>query len=281
MLEGVDWQRRLREEAACWGVQVTSEAAARLWEHWQEVKAARRVVNWTSVLDDQEALAVHYIDSLAPLAQGRTWAERGLLMDVGSGAGFPGVPVLSVLDPRWTGVLVESHRRKASFLTWVAQRLGLTAVQVLAQRVEDVGRDARWREQADAVLVRALAPLDVVAEYGLPLLKVGGRLWVYKGPGAGEEVARYEAAVRRLGGAISGLWPYRLPMGAGRRVLVEVKKQQRTPDEFPRRAGVPARRPLGRNCRRRAVEVPVKAGESRAGATRRAVGRGTPRREAQ
>lgn len=243
-MEAAEWQRRLRSGAVELGLALPEGAADRLWRHWELVKEAGRQFNLTAIQDDAEALVVHYLDSLAPAARRDAWPGGGVLVDVGSGAGFPGIPLRVALGDGWRAVLVEAQQKKAAFLARAAGELGLRDVVVRAQRAEEAGRDPALREAADVAVARALARLDVLAEYALPLLRVGGRLWVYKGPRPEEEVAACTEAVRRLGGEIALLWRFALPLGGGPRSLLLIEKRQPTPAGFPRRPGVPAKRPL-------------------------------------
>ncbi|HEY8394108.1 MAG TPA: 16S rRNA (guanine(527)-N(7))-methyltransferase RsmG [Thermaerobacter sp.] len=243
-MEEAQWQERLRRGAVELGIALAADASERLWQHWQLVKEVGRQFNLTGIRDDAEALAGHYLDSLLPLARREEWPGGGTLVDVGSGAGFPGIPLHVVLGNGWHTVLVESQRKKAAFLERAVGQLGLRGVEVRAERAETLGRDARWRERADVAVARALARLDVVAEYALPLVRLGGRLWAYKGPRAREEIDACRDAVRSLGGEIAGVWRFVLPGSGGERWLVLVRKERPTPASFPRRAGIPRKRPL-------------------------------------
>ena len=164
------------------------------------------------------------------------------LADVGSGGGLPGLP-LKIALPALEVTLIESNRRKAAFLVAAAAQLGLTGVEVIPARAEQAGRDPRLREAFDAVTVRALAHMAVLAELCLPLVRVGGRLLAMKA-GAEAEVEAAIPAVEALGGRLAGIVPAPSPARArGQVVIVEMTGP--TPDRYPRRAGLPERRPLG------------------------------------
>jgi 16S rRNA (guanine527-N7)-methyltransferase len=164
------------------------------------------------------------------------------VVDVGSGGGLPGLP-LKIARPDLELALVESNRRKAAFLVRACAELGLEGVTVVARRAEEAGRDPRLRESFDAAVVRALAATPVLAELCLPLVRVGGRLLAMK-VGAEVEAESARAALERLGGRLEEV--AQAPSAARERgqVLV-VAKVAPTPEEYPRRPGVPARRPLG------------------------------------
>ncbi len=188
--------------------------------------------------DPAELVDRHLVDSavfLPPLAA--TAARR--VVDVGSGAGFPGL-VLAVLDPALELTLVESRAKKVTFLEEAIERLGLPNVRVLAERAEVLGRDPDWRESWDAAVVRALAELAAAVEIVLPLVRPGGVALFAKGPRAAEEVERARRAIGELGGGEPSVSAY----GSVPFHLVRVEKARPTPAAYPRRAGVAQKRPL-------------------------------------
>jgi 16S rRNA (guanine527-N7)-methyltransferase len=165
--------------------------------------------------------------------------SAGSVLDLGSGAGIPGIPMAVMRAGVWI-VLVEASRRKAAFLELAVRDLGLANVAVLNARAEEVGRDPDHRERYDAVTARALAPLRVLVEYALPLLRVGGVAVFPKGAGAADEVAAAADVLRILGGRAETEPPSR-PQGSP---VVVIRKTAPTPPEFPRRPGIPVRRPV-------------------------------------
>ncbi|HKT84295.1 MAG TPA: 16S rRNA (guanine(527)-N(7))-methyltransferase RsmG [Solirubrobacterales bacterium] len=170
-------------------------------------------------------------------------AGAARLVDVGSGGGLPGL-ALKIAKPELQVVLVEANRRKAAFLVRAAAELGLWGVDIVGRRAEDAGHDPDFREAFDVATARALAPMPVLAELCLPLVRVGGRLLAMKTAG-GEEVAAAEVAVKLLGGRLASV--LQAPSAARERgEIVVVDKIAPTPPEYPRRPGVPARRPLGK-----------------------------------
>ena len=162
------------------------------------------------------------------------------VVDVGSGAGLPGLP-LKIARPELKLTLVESDQDKAAFLVYACATLGLAGVEVVARRAEEVGHDPRFREAFDLAVARALAPLPVLAELCLPLVRVGGRLIAQKTES--EDVAAAGHAIEVLGGALKAVFPSpSLARRAGTVVVIE--KVRPTPAAYPRRPGVPARKPL-------------------------------------
>ncbi|HVD01114.1 MAG TPA: 16S rRNA (guanine(527)-N(7))-methyltransferase RsmG [Candidatus Dormibacteraeota bacterium] len=163
------------------------------------------------------------------------------VIDVGSGGGLPGLP-LKIARPELRLTLLEANRRKAAFLVQAAARLGLDGVEVVAERAETAGHDPRYREAFDFALARAVAAMPVLAELCLPLVAVGGRLLAMK-TAATAEAAAAEAAIRRLGGELLGVGAAASEARSLGEVVV-VAKVAPTPTEFPRRPGLPGRRPL-------------------------------------
>jgi 16S rRNA (guanine527-N7)-methyltransferase len=184
----------------------------------------------------------HFLDSLTCVIA--TGPLDGLsLIDVGSGAGFPGLP-LKILYPSMRLTLVESVAKKARFLELVVETLGLDRVTVVAERAEVLGRDPTFREQFDWATARALAELRVLAELLLPFCRVSGHLLAQKGASAAAEVATAGPAIRALGGGEPSLTAVQLPEVAQPHYLVVIPKIAPTVDRYPRRPGIPAKRPL-------------------------------------
>jgi len=162
------------------------------------------------------------------------------LVDVGSGGGLPGIP-LKLARPELAVTLVEADQAKAAFLVQACARLGLEGVDVVARRAEDVGRDSRYREAFDVAVARAVAPMPVLVELCLPLVRVGGRLLAQKT--VKEDPSDAQRAIQLLGGRLESVSPAR----SGARTagtVVTVAKVRATPDAYPRRAGLPGRKPL-------------------------------------
>jgi 16S rRNA (guanine527-N7)-methyltransferase len=209
---------------------------------------ARELVDWnqrfnlTAITDPEQIQIRHFLDSLSCWLALRQ-APPGRVLDIGAGAGFPGLP-LKILHPEMQLTLVESTAKKASFLEHIVQVLGLRDVRVLAQRAENVGQQATERGANDWAVARAVAPMSVLAEYLLPLVKVGGFALAQKAKGADQEVDGAADAIAKLGGELKDLVRVEIPGLNEERWLVVLKKIGETPSEYPRRAGMPSKRPL-------------------------------------
>lgn len=202
-----------------------------------------RELNLTRVVEEGPFVEQHVLDALELAADLRP----GPLVDVGSGVGVPGLVLAIARPPERRGervVLVESLAKKARFLAETARELGLEAVEVRAIRAEEAGREPGLREAFATATARAVGSVATCLELLLPLCRIGGRVVLPRGPHeAGAELAEAEAVAERLGGGQARSRALRLPSGAGRTVIT-VEKLGPTPDAYPRRPGVPARRPL-------------------------------------
>lgn len=184
----------------------------------------------------------HFLDSLT-IFQSKKIKAAAKVADVGSGAGFPGIPV-KIVQPNLEVVLIESNKKKAAFLEDVVGALALTKILVLPIRAEEVGRDPLYRGYFDLVIARAVIELPVLLEYTLPLLRKGGWCLALKGPRVSKELRAASKAVEILGAVISEIIPTLSFTEPRKRVIVLVKKILETPERYPRRPGIPKKRPL-------------------------------------
>lgn len=208
----------------------------------------RELVDWntrfnlTAIRDPQEIHVKHFLDSLTCLLAFRD-ASIGRLVDIGTGAGLPGIPI-KIVYPKMQLTLVESVGKKAEFCRHVVKVLDLPGVEVVQQRAEILGQDPTYREQYDWAVARAVAVLPVLAEYLLPLVRVGGSMLAMKGESGPVEAHSADRALRVLGGHLRQLVPVTLPGVAEERYLVVIDKVAATPSGYPRKVGKPAKHPL-------------------------------------
>ncbi|MBX3049681.1 MAG: 16S rRNA (guanine(527)-N(7))-methyltransferase RsmG [Anaerolineales bacterium] len=223
------------------GVSVTDEQLAAFDQYAAELAAWNQRFNLTTITELEQVRTRHFLDSLSCwLALG---AAPGRLADVGTGAGLPGLP-LKILQPGLPLTLIEATAKKAGFLEHMVQVLRLKDVQVLAARAEEAGQLPAERAAYDWAVARALAPLPVLAEYLLPLVRVGGRMLAQKGREAAAELSAAQEAIRLLGGGPAQLLPAEVPGLDEERWLIVVEKVAETPAKYPRRPGMPSKRPL-------------------------------------
>nr|MDD6336122.1 16S rRNA (guanine(527)-N(7))-methyltransferase RsmG [bacterium] len=203
---------------------------------------ANKTVNLTAIRDAGQAWEKHILDSLAPLCVEGLIPKGASCIDIGTGAGFPGLP-LALMRPDTKWVLLDSTKKKLAFAQSAADMLGLAGVEVCHGRAEELGRTAR-REGFTLACARAVARLDILAEYVLPLVAVGGRALFYKGPEAEAELEEAAHAIAKLGGKPGRVVALRLPSGDERRLIV-VEKARKTPAQYPRREAVLRAQPIG------------------------------------
>ncbi|HLY25077.1 MAG TPA: 16S rRNA (guanine(527)-N(7))-methyltransferase RsmG [Aggregatilineales bacterium] len=199
-------------------------------------------VNLTAIVEPLAIEIRHFLDSLSILKVAAL-PNNMRVIDVGAGAGFPGLP-LKIVCPQINLTLLEATGKKTAFMQYVVDDLALTGVKIANVRAEDAGQDPAFRENYDLVLARSVAHMPVLVEYLLPLCKVGGRCIAMKGESAAAEIALAEIALRLLGGHFLQLVPVELPHVAETHYLVIIEKIAATPRQFPRKPGVPTKKPL-------------------------------------
>lgn len=239
MIECNGW---LQEQAEKLGILLSREALERLAHYGRLLQEWNKTVNLTTITDLPEIYELHFLDSLSVVLSA-DMAQVESLIDVGTGAGFPGL-VLAIAFPEMQVVLLDSIKKKTRFLQTVVNELGLEKqVRIICERAEVVGQDPHFREQYDLAVARAVARLATLAEYCLPLVRVGGCFVAQKGPEMAGELEEANSGLALLGGARGRTWEWVLPSGAAR-TLVRVDKCSPTPSKYPRRPGLPHKRPL-------------------------------------
>ena len=228
------------------GAELSRDAAGKLSAYRDMLIEWNRKMDLTSVPEEEIPLR-HLGDSLLPVfAYPELFPSGALLADVGTGAGLPGLPVAIVREDLQV-TLIESMRRRCEFLSAVRETLGLPNVRILCVRAEEAGRDKTLRERFDRTVSRAVAAAPVLLEYLLPLTRVGGSALCWKGPGAPQEAQDGREAALLLGGGELSLLPVSYP--GEERYLLRADKVSGTPDRYPRRPGIPGKRPLGQGKR--------------------------------
>ena len=224
------------------GLSLTSEQVGKFEVYYQELIRWNRRVNLTAIVDYEEVQVKHFLDSLTIALALRDMPPSFRLLDVGSGAGIPGVP-LKILFSNISLTLLDSVHKKTDFLDHLVARLGLEGVEVLTGRAEDLGREEGYREQFDLVVSRGVAQLPTLVELALPFCTPGGTFIAQKKGEIEGEIAQATRAIDILGGRLREVRKVELEE-VGERALVIIDKLSATPHRYPRRAGVPSKRPL-------------------------------------
>jgi len=240
LADAIDALRRGADEL---GVKLSSGQLAAFASYVRELLEWNRRFNLTAITDPVQVATHHLVDSLTCL---KAIAEDDAIsvVDVGSGAGLPGIP-LKIVRPRWHMLLLDSLRKRVGFLGHVVGVLGLSNVDCVHLRAEDAGRSPAHRERYQLAVARAVADMRVLAELCLPLVKPGGRFLAMKGPRGLEELGEAERAIWALGGGNARAIELPLPLTDERRVLILVDKLRPCPAAYPRRPGQPSRNPIG------------------------------------
>jgi len=224
------------------GIRLTTAQLSALRIYENELLEWNTRFNLTSIENPAQVRTKHFLDSLSCLQVMRDpYPEH--VIDIGTGAGFPGIPLKIYL----TGIhltLVESVGKKAGFCRYILQKLGLEGVNVIQERAEVLGQSVGHRERYDWAVARAVANMPVLVELLLPFVRVGGKALAMKGVSAPSESQTAERAIRLLGGRLQRLVPVNLPGVADQRFLVVINKVAATPPVYPRRVGIPAKKPI-------------------------------------
>lgn len=200
-------------------------------------------VNLTAITEPEAVAVKHFIDSLTVYEE-KYFPKQAKVCDIGTGAGFPGIP-LKIYQTSLNVLLVDSLAKRLRFLDNVIEQLKLEEIFTCHARAEDAGRDKKFREKHDVVIARAVAPLNVLGEYCLPLVKTGGIFAAMKAKQAQQEVIDAKKAIKLLGAEIEEVKKISLPDLEDERFIIYLRKIKDTPNLYPRKAGVPERSPLG------------------------------------
>ena len=222
---------------------VISEKQVDQYEQYYEMLTEKnKVMNLTAITDYEDVLIKHFLDSISIIRCVDLTGQKKLI-DVGTGAGFPGIP-LKILFPELQVTLMDSLNKRILFLEDVCRKLKLDGIQAVHARAEDLGRDKSYREQYDCCVSRAVANLATLAEYCIPFVKCAGLFVAYKSGKVEDEATQAEGAVRILGGKLLKTEKFVLPETDIERSLICIEKVKATSMKYPRKAGLPGRQPL-------------------------------------
>lgn len=243
IMPSFDFSEQLKNEALEMGVILNEYQIKQFYDYYELLIHWNTMVNLTAITEQKEVVTKHFADSMA-LAKAMPDLENGdyALIDVGTGAGFPGIP-LKIAFPNLKVTLLDSLNKRVKFLNEVIERLGLTNIQAIHGRAEDVAHDNVSRETFDICVSRAVANLSTLSEYCLPFVKVGGWFIPYKSGKLDEEMKTGKGAIRKLGGELENVISFSLA-NEDERNLVRIHKIEKTGKKYPRKAGIPAKEPL-------------------------------------
>ena len=232
----------LKKAAEEYGISL-SETQLRQFDRYQELLVEwNQKMNLTALTEPKDVAIKHMIDSVSVYDE--KWFSEGMsVIDVGTGAGFPGLP-LKNLCPSLKVTLLDSLNKRVKFLETVVSELGLSDIVCVHARAEEAARQKQYRERFDAVVSRAVARLPILAEYDLPFVRVGGFFAAMKGAKYEEEAEEAKKAVKLLGGGETVLREIKLPGLEDKRGIIYIRKEKKTPSVYPRKAGTPEKNPI-------------------------------------
>lgn len=237
-----DLARYLKEAAPVLGFNLEEPQVELFQKYYQWLLSGNEKCNLTAITEPKDVAIKHFLDSLTCLLA-LDFPPGAKVLDVGTGAGFPGIP-LKIFRPDLDVLLMDSLQKRVVFLQETITHLGLSSIWAIQDRAEDFGRRENGRENYDIVVSRAVARLSVLAEYCLPCVKVGGYFISQKGPDINDELTESAKALEILGGQLSEVKRLQLPVMGDARSIVVIEKIKSTPGAYPRKAGTPAKKPI-------------------------------------
>jgi 16S rRNA (guanine527-N7)-methyltransferase len=240
-MEDIDQLKNILVEGAeSFSIHLNELQFSQFIEYKNTLKSWNQKINLTAIEDDKEIIIKHFIDSFSiyPHIKGR----GNNLIDIGTGAGFPGIPI-KIVCQKLKVTLLDSLKKRVKFLDYIVNSLGLEEISSIHGRAEDYGNNSNFREKFDIVTARAVANLPVLLEYCLPLVKIGGIFVAMKGSNI-DEISDSKKALKLLGGEINEVQELTLPFSDIKRNIIIVKKLRHTPTNYPRKAGKPSKEPL-------------------------------------
>ena len=233
-------KERLKEVFKEQGFYLSDRQAEQFLTYYHKMVEVNKVMNLTAITEYEEVLEKHYLDSVM-VSKFVDWKEDATVIDMGTGAGFPGIP-LKILYPNLKVTLVDSLNKRVKFLGEVIDELGLENIEAIHARAEELGKNLDYREQFDFCVSRAVASLPILLELCIPFVKKNGCFIAYKSLKANEEIEQSSNALRVLKSQVEA--NYSFSLGDSKRDLLVIRKKENTPKKYPRKAGTPSKSPL-------------------------------------
>ena len=239
-MEHSTFNEGLLEKASTMGVRFSVEQMDKFYKYMNLLIEWNEKMNLTAIIEPNEIILKHFIDSITIL---KDIKDGSIVVDVGTGAGFPGIP-LSIMNPTLKITLVDSLNKRLIFLQEVINELDLKNVELVHARAEEFGRNKKYREKFDVATSRAVANLATLSEYLLPLVKINGKAISMKAGNASQEIEDAKKAIKTLGGNINNIEEFNLPQSDIGRTIIIIDKISGTPGKYPRKPGTPAKEPI-------------------------------------
>lgn len=239
-----EFKDRLNRELNQFSIILENSQINQFYQYYELLDEWNKVMNLTAITDQKEVITKHFVDSLALVkAAGEISTKEYKIIDIGTGAGFPGIP-LKIAFPQLKITLMDSLNKRIKFLNEVIEQLGLKEITAVHSRAEDLGRDKDYREQYDLSVSRAVANLSTLSEYCMPFVKPGGFFISYKSGKIEEELSSAKHAIFLLGGKVNRIESFTLDGAEAERTLIKIEKVSEISKRYPRKAGVPGKEPL-------------------------------------
>ena len=239
-MEHTTFNEGLLEKASTMGVRFSVEQMDKFYKYMNLLIEWNEKINLTAIIEPNEIILKHFIDSITIL---KDIKDGSTVVDVGTGAGFPGIP-LSIMNPTLKITLVDSLNKRLIFLQEVINELDLKNVELVHARAEEFGRNKKYREKFDVATSRAVANLATLSEYLLPLVKINGKAISMKAGNASQEIEDAKKAIKTLGGNINNIEEFNLPQSDIGRTIIIIDKIKETPGKYPRKPGTPSKEPI-------------------------------------
>lgn len=238
------FEKMMREELSEFSIELSELQLHQFYQYFKLLIEWNKVMNLTTITEVEDVVTKHFVDSLSLVkVLPDLKSEQVQILDMGTGAGFPGIP-LKIVFPELEITLLDSLNKRINFLNEVIEQLGLKKIKAVHGRAEDYGRDREYREKYDYCVSRAVANLSTLSEYCMPYVKIGGAFIPYKSGKIEEELNQAKGAVKLLGGKIEEVITFMLPKTDVERSFVVVRKKEGTSKKYPRKAGLPGKEPL-------------------------------------
>ena len=234
-----EFEKIFKEKEKEININIPDEKVEKFYKYMKGLIEWNEKINLTAITDEEEIIEKHFIDSLTIL---KYIKDDYTMIDVGTGAGFPGLPI--AISSKAEVTLLDSLNKRVNFLNSISTELGLNNVNTIHGRAEEMGANQKYREKYDIAVSRAVAPMNVLVEYLLPFVKIGGICICMKGPKADEELKEAKRAIKLLGGEIIKQEKLKLDNEKMGRNLIIIKKVSTTAKKYPRKPGMPAKQPL-------------------------------------
>ena len=231
---------KMQEKSKDLGVRFSVKQTEQFFEYMNLLIEWNEKMNLTAITDPNEIILKHFIDSITIL---KDIPDNSKLVDVGTGAGFPGIP-LSIMNPTLKITLVDSLNKRLIFLQEVVNKLKLENIEIVHARAEEFGQNKKYREQFDIATSRAVANLSTLSEYLIPLVKIGGKVISMKAAEAKQELNEAKKAIEVLGGTVEKVDEFNLPQSDIGRTVIIIRKNKITPNKYPRKPGTPSKEPI-------------------------------------